>query len=68
MVAVPGDIPATIPVAEPTPTVRSELLHTPPPVPYNVVVKPTQTLAIPIIGVGDAYTVTILVTVHPVSV
>ena len=65
---MPALIPVTIPV--PTPTVAwlaLLLLHVPPEgVLFNVVVEATQTLAVPVIAVGTAFTVTGVVEKQPV--
>jgi len=62
--AVPPDaIPVTIPVADPTVALDMSLLvHAPPAgVEFNVVVAPAQTVGLPLIGVGEAFTVTVAV-------
>jgi len=66
MMAVPLEIPVTIPLDEPTvATARLLLLHTPPGVPSDkVLVAPTHSWAVPVIPptTGSALTVTMLVT------
>jgi hypothetical protein len=46
--------------------VASLLLHVPPPASVNVVAEPTQTVGVPLIDEGAAFTVTTVVVVHPV--
>ena len=60
MVDVPDDTPVTIPVEAPTvATPVLPLVHVPPLVPsLSVVVKPAQTIAVPVMDDGNAYTVT----------
>lgn len=64
MFTVPADIPPTTPEAEPiVPTASLALLHAP----YdalNTVVDPSQTLAVPVIGVPPPVTLTLIVAKH----
>jgi hypothetical protein len=67
------DVPATIPVTTPVAaftgaTVTLLLLHVPPVVALlNAVVKPTQTLSVPLIAAGNPLTVTTAFMVQPVG-
>jgi hypothetical protein len=67
MVAVPAVIPLTIPVAGLTvAVVVALLLHVPPVVAVtSSVVLPVHRVAVPLMGDGKAYTVTVLVAVQP---
>ena len=67
MVGVPAATPVTTPVDAPTVAWLVLLLLQLPPegVLFNVVVAPTQTLAVPVIAIGCALTVTGCVTKHP---
>jgi hypothetical protein len=61
-------MPVTIPVADPTvATAVLLLLHVPPPLAgsVSVEIRPTQTLVFPVIVVGGALTVTMVVALHP---
>ena len=64
MVDVPGPIPVTTPVPEPT--VATDvllLLHDPPGMAVNkLMVPPAQTLVGPTIGGGNGFTVTVAIT------
>lgn len=67
---MPVATPVTIPVDEPAVAMPVLLLlHVPPPVLVNVVASPTQTLNVPEMEDGSAFTVTILVAAvpHPVA-
>jgi hypothetical protein len=68
MVVVPEPMPVTTPVVLPTvPLVTSLLDHVPPAVPSaNVVVKPIQAEAVPVIA-DIGFTVTTAVVKHPVE-
>jgi len=63
----PAAIPPTTPVVRPTvPFVGALLLHVPPVVALaSDVVAPTHICDVPVIGSGDVFTVTTVVTVHP---
>lgn len=63
MVTVPGAVPVTIPVAMPiVATATLLLLHMPPGVAsLRVVVVPGQTILVPKIVAGGAFTVTVVV-------
>jgi hypothetical protein len=64
MVAVPAEIPVTMPVG--LIVAVPELLHVPPVVASdNEVVRPVQTLIVPEMAVGNGLTVTIAVAVQP---
>lgn len=67
IVAVPAATPVTSPLNEPTVAIPvAELLHIPPPLTSaRVVIPPTQTVAVPVIGAGDGFTVIVLETLHP---
>jgi hypothetical protein len=66
MAAIPAATPLTIPVLLTEAVVAGALLHTPPGVPsVKAVVAPVHTLIIPPIADGEAITVTVLVTIHP---
>ena len=60
---MPVAAPVAIPVDDPMATLPLLLVHVPPKgVEFKVVVKPAQTVLIPVIVVGLAFTVTIVVT------
>lgn len=66
--AVPGNIPVTTPLPEPmVATEGLPLLHVPPPGHDNVVVPPTHTVVIPVIGLGDGIIVIKVETEQPVG-
>ena len=67
MVAVPGDMPDTIPVPAPTPAMPGALLvHVPPAVPSTkVIVPPVHTDDEPEIGEGVRFTVMGSNALHP---
>src|ERR1043165_9097518 len=66
-VARPDVTPATIPEAEPMVTLLLAVLHVPPgEASDNVVLAPVQTMAVPVITGGRAFTVIGKVTVQPV--
>ena len=66
IVAVPVPEPVRIPEAEPM-LAGPILLHTPPVVAsVNVVLDPLQTLAAPVIAIGNGFTVTSVVVMQPV--
>ena len=64
MLDVPPATPVTIPDELPTvATVVVPLVHVPPPVTsFNVVVLPTHSENVPVIGLGNVFTVTVAVT------
>jgi hypothetical protein len=65
MVAVPAATPPTVPAATVAIAVLP-LVHTPPATPsLRLVVNPVQTLAVPLMAAGEAFTVTTVVTEHP---
>jgi hypothetical protein len=66
---VPAVTPVIIPVVDPAvATVVLLLLHRPPPTPsVSVVVRPVHIDVIPVIGVGEELTVTVVVVEHPVG-
>jgi hypothetical protein len=67
MVAVPDATPVTIPEAEPTvATVVVLLAHAPPPASVSDVVRPTHTLAVPVIEDGSGLIVATSDVRHPV--
>ena len=68
MVAVLAEPPVTTPEVELTLAVPDELLaHVPPDgVLFKVVVKPEHTVAVPVIVVGSAITVAVLIAKQPV--
>jgi hypothetical protein len=70
MTAVPAAIPVTTPVLIPTVAFAGALLVQIPPgvVEASDVVNPTQTLIVPVIGLGRGFTVTTLVAKHPPGV
>jgi hypothetical protein len=67
MVAVPADIPVTTPVVAPMVAIAGLLLLqvAPTVVVLNVVVLPTHTLVVPVIGPGNGLTVTVAVVMQP---
>jgi hypothetical protein len=69
IVAVFAATPLTTPVEEPTvAVVTSLLLHVPPDAAsVKPVVKPTHTVAMPVMAGGSAFTVTVVVAVQPVA-
>ena len=68
MVDVPDDTPVTIPVDEPIIAIPVlPLAHVPPPASLKVVVKPTHTVAVPVIDEGNGLNVTTIVVIHPVA-
>ena len=68
MVAVPAELPVTMPV-EPRDTVRSDVDQVPPGlVSIRVILLPTHTVLGPLIEAGDATTVIIDVLVQPRAV
>jgi hypothetical protein len=67
MVAVPDEIPLTIPVLPTVAIAVLLLLHVPPVVVLAKVVEaPAHAPAFPVIALGKTFTVTIFVTLHPV--
>ena len=70
MVAVPAAIPLTSPLPLTTvATLVLLLVHEPPPVVEDkVVVVLTHTVAVPVMIAGSAFTVTIAVLIHPLTV
>ena len=65
---MPAIIPVTIPVDDPMVALPLLLVHVPPAgVEFNVVVRPTHTLATPVMVVGLGFTVTVVVIKHPVA-
>jgi len=69
MTDVPGLMPVTTPVDEPTAaTAMVPLLHVPPDgLQASAVVPPTQTVNVPVIGPGDATTTMVMETEQPVG-
>jgi hypothetical protein len=67
MVAVPEATPVTTPLLLPTVAIEvSVVLHVPPlAVLASVVLRPSQTLAVPVIAGGNAFTVTTAEVLHP---
>jgi hypothetical protein len=66
---VPGAIPDTIPVKEPTVAMVGALLvHPPPPPSVKAVVEPTHTRGVPPIAGGEDITVTVDVATQPAGV
>ena len=68
MVDVPDDTAVTIPVEElmiATPVLP--LVHVPPPASLKVVVKPAQTVAVPVMADGNGFTVTTIVAIQLVA-
>ena len=69
MTAVPAAIPVTTPVDTPTVAFVLPLVHVPPVTgSLRLVVAPMQTVAVPVIGEGNAFTVTTFVTAHPAPI
>ena len=70
IVAAPGEMPLTTPVPEPIVAMAGLLLlHVPPVVALlRVVVKPGQTLVVPVIAVGNGFTVNVTVFRQPVAI
>ena len=68
IVAVPVNIPVTMPEVEPIVATAGLLLVQVPPntASLNTVVCPTHTPVLPMIGVGTGVTVIVLVAAHPV--
>ena len=67
IVDVPAAAPVTTPVVDPIKALPLLLLHPPPPgVEFKVVVKPTHTPNVPVIGVGVVLTFTTVVFKQPV--
>ena len=65
---LPDAIPVTTPVVPIVASVPSLLLQVPPAVAsLSEVVKPTHTLAVPLIEPGSAFTVTTVVVLQPVE-
>lgn len=69
MVAVPGEIPVTMPVVKPTVAIVVLLLvHVPPPgASDNAVVNPVHTVLMPAMGDGVGLTVTVIEEEQPVD-
>ena len=68
MTEVPADTPVTMPEDEPTVAMDGlPLLQVPPPLHERMMVEPTQTLPEPVMGPGDALTVTTAVMKQPVG-
>lgn len=68
MVAVPADIPATIPVGPTVATDALLLFHIPPGVALlNAAEAPTHTVGVPVILPGVAITFTVAVATQPVE-
>jgi hypothetical protein len=66
-VAVPALLPVTTPPVVMVATVVGLIAHAPPAgVPVSVVLLPTQVAAVPVIGLGSGFTVTVVVRIHPV--
>ena len=65
---MPDDTPVTVPVDEPIVAMPvPPLLHVPLAVAsFNVVVKPAQTVTVPVMDDGNGLTVTTIVAMHPV--
>ncbi len=70
MLLVPADTPVTRPVADPTVATPGvpELQVPPDGAPVNVVVSPSHMSSVPLMPVGSAFTVTVLVREQPVAV
>ena len=67
MVDVPAVTPVTIPLVEPTVALAFELLQVPPLVASaRVVVRPAQTLVVPVIAAGNGLTSILVVDIQPV--
>ena len=69
MMAVPAFIPITIPLITPTDALGLAVLQVTPPgvALLRLVVKPWQTVSVPVIGAGSAFTTMVCVTAHPVD-
>ena len=67
MITVPDEIPVTIPEAEPIVAIEVILLPQAPPgtASLQVVVEPTHTFKVPVIGAGPGETVTVMLAVQP---
>ena len=64
---MPAAEPVTIPVTASMIAFPLLLVHVPPAgVEFNVVVKPIHTLSVPVMAVGLAFTVTVVVAIQPV--
>ncbi len=69
IIAVPVATPVTTPEADTVAIAGTVLLHMPPGVALdNVSEPPTQTLPLPVMGDGPAFTVTTMVAVQPPAV
>lgn len=69
MVAVPFDMPVTIPVLNPMVTFGSVQVHSPPAEASLRVTDPlTHTCVIPVIGPGSGFTVTFTIAGHDANV
>src|SRR5580704_16052956 len=69
IVVVPGATPVTIPVAEPTVAIAGLLLtHVPPPASVSVIVAAGHTCSVPLIAVGNGFTVTVIVALQLIPV
>ena len=70
MIAVPPDIPETVPTDIGTvATVELPLVHVPPGIALlSEVVEPWQSVFVPVMGAGGASTVSVAVIVHPAVV
>ncbi len=67
IVDVPPATPETMPVPDPTVATEEVLVvQVPPPPSVNAVVKPAQTVMVPVIAEGKGLTVTTVIVVHPV--
>ena len=65
--AVPALLPVTTPPVVMVATVVGLIAHAPPAgVPVSVVLLPTHVAAVPVIGLGSGFTVTVVVRIHPV--
>lgn len=65
--AVPALLPVTTPPVVMVATVVGLIAHAPPAgVPVSVVLLPTQVAAVPVIGLGSGFTVTVVVRIQPV--
>jgi len=68
MIELPAVTPVTTPPAVIVATAGVPLLHIPSAVAsLKVVVDPTHTLVVPVIAAGKGFTVTVVVTAHPVG-
>ena len=67
MLVVPADTPVNTPVADPiVATLVEPELHVPPVVPsLKVAVEPAQSVSVPVIDAGPAFTVIVFIAVHP---